>query len=181
MKKLFSAALAALLLFSCLFPAAAQETEALPAVPIRLRVHSDVAGFAEQDVDRLVEILSGHVVFREDGLYPVSVSNVIGESENGPMAAGREYTIVITFLAAEGYALPDALAEGDVTFECGRGARIASCRIADFAVPGAPPRSPERLRTLQICAVVVPDSNVFQRLVGILQDLWLRIRAWSLY
>ena len=181
MKKTVSVVLAAVLLLCCLLPAAAQETESLPVGAIRLRVHSDVAGCTEKDADRLIEILSGHVVFREGGIYPVSISNVIGESENGQMAPGRQYTIIFTFVAEEGYALPDALAEGDVTFECGKGARIASCRVADFAIPGAPPRSPERLRALQIYAVVVTDSNVFQRLVGIFKDLWLKIRAWSLY
>ena len=181
MKKAVCVALAALTLLFCLLPAAAQETEALPTGPIRLRVHSDVAGRTEEDADALVEILSGHVVFREDGVYPVSISNIIGETENGRMAPGREYTIIFTFVAEEGYALPDKLAAGDVTFECGRGAQIASCRVADFAVRGAPPRSDARLRALQIYTVVVTDSSVFQRIVGLLQDLWLRIRAWSLY
>ena len=51
MKKTVCVALAALTLLFCLLPAAAQETEALPTGPIRLRVHSDVAGRTEKDAD----------------------------------------------------------------------------------------------------------------------------------
>lgn len=173
MKKLISVALSALILLVCLLPAAAEPR----ADVISIRLNSDVAGCTDADVDRFIELRSPQVTFYESGQNgPISIANAAGGGEYAHLDRGRTYAITYTLTAAEGYTLPETLPDGCVQIECGKGVKVASVRIAEMYNGGG-----SRIRVLSIVATVVVDGNVFQRIVGWVRDLILKIRSWSLY
>ncbi len=174
MKKTVSAVLAAILLLFSLLPAAAQPE----ADVISLRLHSDVAGCTAADAARLIEILSPQVAYRTDG-STVRISNAAGGGEYAHMDSGRSYYIVYTLSAAPGYQLPETLSENDISIECGKGVSLISFGVVELAVPSGGKDARERV--LRIYANVVPDGSVFQRIVGFIKDVILKIRSWQLY
>ena len=176
MKKLLSFTLIFVLTLCCFTPPAAAE----PACgTIRVRLNSDVAGCTEQDVDRLIELLSPQVTWYNNPIGPVSVADYVGGSFDVRMEPGREYAVTYMLQAAEGYELPAALAEGDVEFECGKGVKVVYCKTAEMAVPNADKYA--RTRAIRIIAKVIPDCTFAQRIVGLIKDIILKIRSWQLY
>lgn len=176
MKKLVSLTLVLFLTLCCFIPLAAAE----PACgTIRIRLNSDVAGCTEQDVDRLIELLSPQVTWYNNPIGPVSIANAAGGSEHAHMEAGREYAVTYMLQAADGYELPAELEDGDVVFECGKGVSVVYCKIAEMAVPGGDKY--DRHRAIRIIATVIPDCNFIQRIIGLFKDILLKIRSWQLY
>ena len=175
MKKLISVLLAACLLLCCLMPLAAAEPE---GGPIRIRLNSDVAGCTSKDVDELIELLSPQVTWYDNGGNgPVSIANYAGGTEYAHMEAGREYAVTYMLKAADGYTLPEEITDGDVVFECGKGAKVVYCKIAEMYAGS----KDARVRALRIIATVVPDGTVMQRIIGFIRDIILKIRTWQLY
>ncbi|MBQ6065987.1 MAG: hypothetical protein IJK89_04120 [Clostridia bacterium] len=180
MKKLISLSLAVCVLLGCLLPlASAAQTEAQG--PIALRVNSDVAGCTEKDYEQIVEILSPQVTYYTDGSNPISIATYAGGGEYAHMEAGRSYSVTCTLVAADGYTLPEELAEGDVSFECGKGAKVVYCKVAEMHVPNPDPHVDARVRVLRIIATIVVDGTPFQRVIGWIRDIILKIRSWQLY
>ena len=178
MKKMLSAALAACILLACLLPAAAR---AEADGPITLRINSNIAGRTETDYEQIVEILSPQVTYYNDRNNAVSIANCAGGSEYAHMEAGRSYAVTCTLKAADGYTLPETLSDGDVAIECGKGAKVAYCKVAEMHVPNPDPRVDERVRVLRIIATIVVDGNPIQRIIGWFKDVILKIKSWQLY
>lgn len=175
LKKILCVLLSVLLVSLCLLPAAAQETGV-----IRLRLNSDVAGCTERDVEALIEILSGNVVYTTRRTNPVSAADYGGTPDSGELKAGRSYDLHYQLSAAEGYELPEAITEDNVIIDCGKGVTVYAVQITG----GSYREENGELvphRGLQIYASVVVDGNVFQRVFGWIYDLILKARAWSLY
>ena len=178
MKKLISLTLILCVLLGCLaLPAAAQDETG----PISLRLYSDIAGCTRMDVDRLIEIRSPQVTFDPYGESPIFITNYAGGSEYAHMDAGRNYVITYTLVAAEGYTLPEEIADGDVVFDCGKGVDVLSCKIVEIRRPDSAEGTNVRTRALRIIASVVVDGTAVQRVIGWIKDVILKIRAWSLY
>ena len=178
MKKLISLTLILCVLFGCLaLPAAAQDENG----PISLRLNSDIAGCTRMDVDKLIEIRSPQVTFYPYGDSPIYITNYAGGSEYAHMDAGRTYGITYTLVAADGYTLPEELADGYVVFDCGKGVDVVYCKVIEIRHPDAAPREDLRTRALRIIADVVVDGTALQRVIGWFRDIILKIRAWSLY
>ncbi len=150
---------------------------------IVLCLHCSVAGCTCADYEKLIEIQSPQVQFRQwkQKAYPVDIDNAASFSEYEPMTAGRTYYITYYLAAAEGYTLPDALEEGDVVLKCDKGVEVILCGIVDYYSPSGSPRNGTTVRTLRIVAKVVVDSSFFQRIIGWFQDVFLKIRSWQLY
>ncbi len=180
MKKTISLTLAVVFLLGCLLPMAS----ALPECgQISLRLHSDIAGCTEKDVDQIMEILSPQVIgyVNKSGNGPIDIANYAGGPEYAHMEAGRSYTITYMLTAAEGYELPEELADGDVVFDCGKGVDVVYCKVASMHVSNPDPHVDERIRVLRIMANVVVDGNPLQRVIGWFRDIILKIRSWQLY
>ncbi len=179
MKKITVFVLTLCLLLGCLFlPSSAESRDV-----ISLRLNSNVAGCTDDDAGRLIEILSPQVTYYTDGRGPVHVSDYAGFSLWGQMEAGRSYYLEYTLVPAEGYTLPDELSEGDVSVDCGKGVSLISCRVINLSVAGSSAstgRSTVR-KVLRLTATVVVDGNPFQRLIGVIKDIFLKIRTWQLY
>ena len=176
MKKLISVLLVLSVMLCCLAPLAMAEPE---CGTIRIRLNSNVAGCTEQDVDKLIELLSPQVTWYNNPSNPVSIANAAGGAEHAHMEAGREYAITYMLKAADGYELPAELADGDVEFECGEGVTVIYCKIAEMHVPGGDKYA--RTRAIRIIAKVIPDYTFMQRIIGIIKDIILKIRSWQLY
>ena len=177
MKKLISLTLAVCVLLGCLLPmAAAAEKE-----PIILRVNSDVAGCTEKDAEQIIEIRSPQVTYYPNPDKPISIANYAGGGEYAHMEAGRNYSITCTLQAADGYTLPETLSDGDVVFDCGKGAKVVYCKVAEMHVPNHDPHVDVRVRVLRIVADIVVDGNPLQRIIGWFRDIILKIRSWQLY
>ena len=78
LKKMGCLLLAGLIVCFCLLPAAAQDEAGV----ITLRLNSSIAGRTERDVEQLIEIKSGHVVYSTYRTLPVSVSDYAGTPQN---------------------------------------------------------------------------------------------------
>ncbi len=174
--KILSVVLAVCLVCCCLLPAAAANETGV----IRVKLHSDIAGLTVDDAEKLVELRSPNVVYRTGAGSPVQISDYAGTAIFDAAVAGRTYYISCTLVAADGYTLPDALSDGDLEIECGKGASVISTQIVSADI-----RDESGVlvpfRGLMINAEVVADGNIFQRLIGMLHDLVLKIRAWSLF
>ncbi len=180
MKKRLSLTLILCVLLGCLLPmASAAPTEA--ESPIILRINSDVAGCTENDTEKIIEIRSPQVTYYNNGSTPISIDSYAGSGVHSPMEAGRNYAVHCTLQAAEGYTLPETLSDGDVVFDCGKGAKVVYCQIAEMHVPNPDPHVDERVRVLRIIADIVVDSNPLQRIIGWIRDVILKIRSWQLY
>ncbi|MBQ6162966.1 MAG: hypothetical protein IK118_00655 [Clostridia bacterium] len=173
MKKMISVALALCLMFGCLLlPAAAAQNDDV----ICVRLHSDIAGCMSTDTDKLIEILSPQVKLYSD----IHISNYAGASEYAHMDAGRQYYIVYTLDAAEGYELPETISDDQISIECGKGVSLISYKIVEIREAGTTLSEPTH-RALRIYANVIVDGSAIQRLVGWIRDIILKIRSWQLY
>ena len=178
MKKLISLTLAVCVLLGCLLPLASAQPEGGPIV---LRVNSDVAGCTDKDAEKIIEIRSPQVTYYPNPDKPISIANYAGGGEYAHMEAGRNYAVTCVLQAAEGYTLPETLSDGDVVFDCGKGAKVVYCKIAEMHVPNPDPHVDERVRVIRIVADIVVDGNPIQRIIGWFRDIILKIRSWQLY
>lgn len=176
MKKMISVLLAVCIVFLCLLPAAAANDIGV----ISVRLNSDIAGLTRKDAEKMIELRSDNVVYRTDNDGPVFVADYGGTADDGVLAAGRTYYVDYLLVAADGCALPEKLNDGDVQIECGKGVSVISTQIVTADIRGEDGNF-EPFRGLRIYAKVVVDGNVFQRIIGMIHDLILKIRAWSLY
>ena len=180
MKKLLCILLACCIFVSgtLLTSAESSQTDA-----IVLRLHSNVAGCTRADYEKLMEILSAQVQFRqwEHKQYPVDIENAASFSAQEEMTAGRTYYVTYYLAAADGYQLPDTLGAEDVVLQCDKGVEVILCGIVDYYTSSATPLHGTTTRTLRIVAKVVVDGNIFQRIIGWLKDVILKIRSWQLY
>ena len=121
MKRTFALLLALILLCGCLLLPVHAESS-VGAVKLRLR--SDVAGYACSDYSRFMEILSGNVIYNTRSAGPVYASDYGGTSDHGKLVAGRTYYVSYVVQAADGYALPDKIDDVDLSFDCGKGVSV---------------------------------------------------------
>ncbi len=176
LKRTIGLLLTVLVLCFCLLPAAAQNETGV----ITLRLNSDIDGRTKWDVEQLIEIKSGNVVYSTYRTAPVSVSDYAGTPDSGKLKAGRTYNIHYQLSAAEGYELPETVTADNVKIECGKGVKVHAVQITR----GTYREENGALvtcRGLLIYASVVVDGNIFQRVIGWFHDLILKAKAWSLY
>ncbi|MBR3553019.1 MAG: hypothetical protein IKN72_06490 [Clostridia bacterium] len=176
LKKIIGVLLAVLVVCLCLLPAAAQNETGV----ITLKLNSNIAGCTERDVEQLIQIKSGNVVYGGYRSSPESVADYAGTADSGKLKAGRTYNIHYHLSAAEGYALPESVTADNVKIECDKGVKVISVQITS----GKYREESGELVThygLLIYASVVVDGNIFQRVAGWFYDLILKARAWSLY
>ena len=178
LKKTFSIFLAVFMLCCCLLPAVAADEPRYEAYAVKL--YSDIAGLTKKDVDRFIEIQCDNLVFapRSDG--PVYIVDYAGTPEYGTLTAGRTYYIDYSLVAAEGSTLPETISTDDILFDCGKGVSVyhvaivtSNKRLDDGTF--------DRSKGLRIQASVLVDGNIFQRIIGAIHDIILKIKAWSLY
>ena len=176
-KKLLCILLAAVMLCCCMLPASAAAETGV----IRVKLHSDIAGLTkDDDAEHFIELLSDNVVYRVHRGGPVSVADYAGTSCRNELVAGRTYYIDYCLQAADGYTLPETISDGDVQIECGDSIDVYAVQITTGNY-----RNEDGTVTvekgLRIQARVVVDGRLFQRITGFLYDIYLKIRAWSLY
>ena len=176
LKKSIALFLAVCAVCCCLLPAAAQAEIG----PMAVKLNSNIAGCTNRDVDQLIELESDNIILSTRDKEPVYIVDYAGTSVSGEVVAGRTYFAYYVLEAAEGYALPDALEEGDISIACGKGVSVISTQIvtAPTKIDGV---WVESFRGLRIYAKVLVDGSFFQRLIGRIHDVILKIRAWSLY
>ena len=180
MKKLIAVILAACMLFCFLAHSAGAQTE---GNVIALRINSNIAGCTRADAEKLLEIRSGQVTYYDENGYSIFIANCVGGGEHAHMDAGRTYVITYTLAAADGYTLPEALSDGDIILEYGKGVSKVFCNIIELqnTDPSPAPGEAKTTRVLRVTAKVVVDGTPVQRVIGWLKDLFLKIRSWSLY
>ena len=177
LKKTISVLLVLCALSCCLIPAMA---EGDPGV-ISVRLHSDVAGCTYRESANFIEILSDNVILDPERDSPVSISDYAGTVELCPVKAGRTYDVSYMLVAAEGCTLPAVPDDSNVKIEHGKNITVWSVQrvVADKRSENG---EWVRHEGLMIRASVVVDSNNFlKRVFGFLYDIYLKIRAWSLY
>ena len=171
---------AAALLLCVLFCAPTQAAGLSEIESVAVKLRSDLAGATEDEYDRCIELQSDNVVFTSRGDGPVSVSDYSGDMEQSPLVAGRTYYIDYTLEAADGYELPDNSAPVDVKAECEDGVTVIYSRNVSANIRQKD-GSFKLYKGLQITARVVVKGNIFERIIGFFYDIYLKIRAWSLY
>jgi hypothetical protein len=177
LKKIVSAVLAALIICLCMSPALAAEIK--PDI-ISIKLSSDVNGYSENDFEKFIEIKSDNVVFSSRHNPPISVSDYAGTTYNGKVKSGRSYYISYYLDAAEGFTLPEKLDDSNISIECGKGADVFSKQIVTGTIKDDDGTS-TTVKGIMIQAKVTVDGNLIQRIIGLISDLYLKARAWSLY
>ena len=177
MKRTFALMLVLVLLCGCLLLPAHAEA---PVGAVKLRLRSDVAGYSCKDYTRFMEIVSGNVVYSTGSAGPVYASDYGGTSDDGKLVAGRTYYVSYVVQAADGYTLPDKIDDVQLSFDCGKGVSVITSQIVvgNYRTDDG---TFVRSKSLRVYAELVVDGNIFQRIVGYFTDLYLKIRAWSLY
>ena len=175
-KKTVAVLLALIAVLCCVQPAAALQQTGV----IRVRLNSDIAGLTENNAKKLIELKTDNVVYRAEHGGPISISDYGGTMEQGTLVAGRTYYFYYMLQAADGYELPDALNDGDVEIECGKGVTVINTSITRGHYRNDDGTFDD-VKGLMIYAAVVVDGNVVQRIIGVIHDVILKIKAWSLY
>ncbi|MBQ7595165.1 MAG: hypothetical protein IJU45_00710 [Clostridia bacterium] len=176
LKKTISVLLVICSLFLLMTPVSALKETGV----ISLKLNSDIAGLTYADSEQLFEIKSDNVVYSKTHEFPVSVSDYAGTSSRDTIVAGRTYYIDYSLSAADGYVLPEKLEKGDVEIECGKGVKVLNTQIVtgNYRQPNGEMLT---VKGLNVTAKVLVDGNIFQRIAGFFYDIYLKIRAWSLY
>ena len=160
----------------CVMPASAENE----CGPISVKLNSNIAGLTRNDVQKLIEVKTGHITYGIRNGEPIHIADYAGTAESGVLIAGRTYFITYTLSAAEGYALPAQMPDNSIKITSDKGVSVLSCQIVT-----APSRNEngtlETNKGIQIYAQVVVDGNIFQRIIGLFHDYILKIKAWSLY
>ena len=175
-KKTIAVLLALIAVLCCVQPAAALQKTGV----IRVRLTSDISGLTENNVEKLIELKTDNVVTRVEHGGAFSIADYGGSPAPGPFVAGRTYYFHYMLQAADGYELPEALSDGDVEIECGKGVTVINTSIT-YGHYRLDDGTYDDTRGLMIHAKVVVDGNAIQRVVGVIYDIILKIRAWSLY
>ena len=175
-KKTISVLLALCAVFCMLLPG----FSAAQTGPVSITVHGDIAGCTEKDLEKLITINSGNIVYWTHGSRPVTIAEYAGGSPEGAVEPGRSYYIHYTFEAADGYELPETVSGDWLTIACDKGVTLISADVVNISVAQGNPRG-GTVRGLRIYAQVVAQGNIFQRILGWIKDIYDKIRAWSLY
>ena len=175
-KKSLCVMLALCSLLCCIMPAAAQSETGVISVKLR----SDIAGVTAEETEKLIELKSDNVVYSYESGSPVSLHDYAGTVCFDAAVAGRKYSVDYLLEAADGFTLPDRLESGDIDIECGKGVRVITSDIVS-AKKRTEAGDFYTFRGLRIIAEVTVDGNIFERIAGFFYDLYLKIRAWSLY
>ena len=178
LKKTISVLLILCALSGCLLIPASAESD---AGVISVRLKSDVAGCLYLNSDNFIEILSDNVILDPYRAAPVSVSDYAGTVDFCPLVAGRTYFVSYELVAADGFTLPEELTEDNIKIECDKGVTVLSTHITKKSIRNED-GTMETSQGLLIRSRLVVDSNHFyKRVFGFLYDVYLKIRAWSLY
>ncbi len=172
-------ALTLCIVFLSAVPAAFAEGKE-PVGAIELRLNGDIAGLSSKDVDGFLEIKSGNVVYATRG-DTVFIADYAGTAVDTAVRAGRTYFVYYHLTAADGYELPPDKGDVDLTVECGKGVSLLSYDVLSAKYADEDGVFIENYRALMIRAKVVVEGTFLERLVGSIWDLFLKIRAWSLY
>ena len=173
MKKFTACLLAALCICFSLLPAAAEGT-ASAVVTLR----SDIAGVDYTTPERIAVIESDSIVFNPDAfLSCIQINDCVGNIILEPLKAGRTYVVCLSFIAADGYTLPDELTEENFRIEGSDNCNVFICHKAFSGYREGALRD----ECIEVEAEITVDGNLFQRIIGKILDILLKIRSWSPY
>ena len=177
-KKLISLLLAAVFVFMLAMPALAADKPQEGPTPIVLHFKSSIGGLISADYEQFADINCDTVDFNTvDRNEPIGVSDYGGTPDYGEIRAGRSYYVYYSFVPVNGYVLPEKLDETNTTITCDKGVRILSYAVtADTSKDNGVDD-----RTILVTAFIKADGDFMQRLFGRIYDIYLKIRAWSLY
>ena len=164
---------AALLALICFVLTAAAAGEAAGS----LYIHSDIANLTENDREKLLTVEELPLAFCETGAPAVLIADAAGTQTTKRIVAGRTYTICFTLVPVGGYVLPETVDNSTFSVRCGKGASLVS--VGKVRFPQAQDEANQE--GVQIIAQVRADGNLWERLFGKVADLWLKVRAWSVY
>ena len=176
MKRFLSFLLAATLLFSSALIGAAAQPQDTTIPPIALRLHSNLDGVTPDEYTKFADILCDAIDYDMEFNAPVSVADYAGTDSTAPLKAGRTYSVYYSFVPVNGYTLPQTSDELKSSVTCDKGVELISVQV----VRGRELHSTVN-RSIRVYAVVKVDGNLLQRLFGRIYDLYLKLRAWSLY
>jgi len=164
MKKSLSLILAVVMLFSLMtFCVSAKEEE-----EIYISVSNEIVGLSDDDYDNFPIEFSDNIKPADD---PIMVCSYTNEIYSGEIKNGRTYYIYYYFVPQSGNTFPYELNDETVNIECGEG-----CSLVWYGkTVGADTEG------LSVYIKVETQGNFFQRLLGRIADIFLKIRMWSPY
>lgn len=175
MKKALSLLLSVVMLSLLCLPAFAAQT-----ADVAVSFGPSLAGLTSDDADAIAQSLSeGLKLDCFNGLEPVLVTDYSGNPYQGAMKQGRTYYIYVSFEAADGFVLPENITAENADITLGEGMEVIAIqktrgnyRIDDEMVLHDAVR-------FSVKAVI--PGNALQRIIGIIADFILKLKAWSLY
>ncbi|MBP9989785.1 MAG: hypothetical protein KBT46_09850 [Ruminococcus sp.] len=142
-----------------------------------IELNSNISGYTYQDYEKFVEIKSDKIDFYIPKNSDVAlVADYRGSMYLGDLKPGRTYYIYYYFAPNEGYEIPDELNDSNFKIDCGSGCSVVSLRKVAMYYSFE--------KTIPLIALdtkVVVDGNIFQKIIGRIQDIILKIKSWSPY
>ena len=176
LKKGCAVFLALCAVFCLLLPAAAEST----IDAIKVTINSDIDGVTENDAEKLFTLQSDNVIYWSKISGPLTIADYGGTEVDDELKAGRTYFIHYYMEPAEGFELPDQISDIDLQIDCGKGVTVINTAIIASHVR-LEDGTFDDTRGVSVYARVVVDGNVLQRITGLIHDVVLKIKAWSLY
>ncbi len=164
------------LLFALVFALSFLTLPASAAVSNDVVIHlsDDLDGLTGKDYEKFAEFTSGNCSF--DLLAPagpVYFADYAGTAVDGPLTAGRTYSVYYSFVPDEGLDAQNC----ELKFDCDSGVEVISFSAVRYAKSET---APERYG-LSVFAQITVRGSFFQRVAGFILDLIAKIKAWQLY
>ncbi len=139
-----------------------------------IHLSDDLDGLSARDYEKFASFTSGNCSF--DLLAPagpVYFSDCAGTSFDGPLTAGRTYSVYYSLMPDEGLD-PQSC---ELEFDCDSGVKV----ISYSAVKYSDSETTAERYGLTVFAQVTVRGSFLQRVIGIILDLIAKIKAWQLY
>lgn len=174
MKKFSSVFLIVSILISLLtFNAFAKEK--ISSADIELK--SNVAGLDYNDYESLAIINSDNIKFNDSkNCDCIILSDYAGNLYFDKLKPGRTYYIQYSFIATDGYELPESKDDFQLNTVCDKG-----CQEIWYGIAHGTDSNYEPQLSIMLNTKVTVDGNFFQRFFGKIADTILKIKAWAPY
>lgn len=142
-----------------------------------IELKSNIAGLDYNDYEKIAIIKSDSIKFNDSkNCDCIILSDYAGNLYFDKLKPGRTYYIQYSFIATDGYELPESKDDLQLNTVCDKGCQEIWYGIAHGTDSNYGPQLSIMLNTK-----VTVDGNFFQRFFGKIADTILKIKAWAPY
>lgn len=174
MKKALSVLLDLIFIFSVFTVSSFAENK---TAKLSVTINSDISGLTCDDLEKLIVINDDSLKLADTGRTdPVLISDYAGNICFDKLKPGRKYYIDYSFVANDGYSIPDTVTDDMVEIMTDSGVEVLwYSRTIGTDADG------NRCNYISLNTKVTVKGNFLQNLFGTIADFFLKLSAWSPY